>query len=212
MRAVLKQQFLLVILVCIAVGSVAFGIVTVTSAQKSSLITSYSACVEAGYPMVVAEPPVCRASNHNFTGTPYPSLTPVVAAVSTAYETLVNADTHSSVGAHHQEFINTQAQWESYWFTVHSGLPSVPPLIPVDFTRFSVVAVSLGPQPMDGYGIKITNLTMATSGSIVSVTESSPTITCQVAQVTTNRYLIVRTKKLIEPVSFRITAEKRHCP
>lgn len=189
-----------------AVAAVSIAFVGITTP-----VDSYAACLEAGYPVVSNDPPVCRAENHNFTGTPdpEPSLAPTVTTI--PYETLVNGDTHNPVPAHHQQFISTQSEWQAYWRSVHGGLSTLPPIIPVDFSKYSVVAASLGAQPTTGFGIKITSVSAGADGNTVSVTESTPTITCQVAQTPTNRYLIVRTEKIAGTVTFRVTTEKRHC-
>jgi hypothetical protein len=128
------------------------------------------------------------------------------------YELLVDGDTKASTPAHGQEFINSQSQWQAYWREVHAGLATLPPLIPVDFSHSSVAAVSLGQQATSGFGLKISNITVSAAGTVIDLTESAPTITCAVAQTITNRYVIVRTSKLTEPVSFRLTTEQRHCP
>jgi hypothetical protein len=180
-------------------------------AGTTSSIDSYAACIEAGYPVLQTDPPICRDGLHNFTGTPLPIPTASGSSTAVPFELLVDGDTHASIPTHRQDFINSLAQWQAYWREVHAGLATLPPLIPVDFTQSSVVAVSLGQQSTTGFGLKITNITSSEAGTTVDLTESTPTITCSVAQTITNRYVIVRTPKLIGPVSFRITSEKRHC-
>jgi hypothetical protein len=167
--------------------------------------------VEAGYPLIQTDPPICKDGPHNFTGTPLPQATPLPERHSQAFDILVDGDTHGTVPAHSQKFIHNQSDWQSYWREVHSGLPTLPPIIPVDFTANDVVAVSLGRQATGGYGLKITSIDTTAAGTTVSLTESTPTITCVVTQAFSNRYLIVRTEKLTEPVIFRITSDKRHC-
>jgi hypothetical protein len=195
------------------IGLMLAGVVAVfVAAGTTEPITSYAECKEAGNPILETDPPICRAGSRNFTGTPLPVPPSSESVTSVPFELLVSGDTHAAIPAHGQEFINTQADWQRYWNITHSALPAIPPLIPVDFSQSSVVGVSLGRQNTSGYGIKITSITTGRTGTIVNLTESTPTITCTVAQVITDRYLIVRTAKLAEPVSFHITADKRHCP
>jgi len=175
-------------------------------------IDSYADCIEAGNPVLETDPPICRDGSRNFTGTSTPA--PKLAAPDTAvpFELLVDGDTHGAAPAHRQDFINSAAQWQAYWRQVHASLATLPPLIPVDFSTSSVLAVCLGQQPTTGFGLKITNITASAAGTTVNLTESTPTITCSVSETPTDRYVIVRTAKLTEPISFRITSEKRHCP
>jgi len=183
-----------------------------TAAGFTSPIDSYAACVEAGNPLLDTNPPICRDGSHNFIGTPLPAPTAASPVTTVPFEILVDGDTHSAAPGHSQDFINSQAEWQTYWRMAHAGLPTLPPLIPVDFAASSVLAVSLGNESTNGYGLKITDIHAASTGTTVNLTESTPTITCTVAQTISNRYLIVRTAKLAEPVNFRITFEKRHCP
>ncbi len=192
------------------IGAVALALIV--HAGTTSPIDSYAACIEAGNPVLETEPPICRDGTHNFTGPPAPTLNLAASNTAVPFELLVDGDTHISVPAHRQDYIDSPAQWQAYWRQVHAGLASLPPIIPVDFAQSSVVAVSLGQQPTNGFGLKITNITTAKAGTTVNLTESTPTISCTVAQTVTNRYVIVRTAKLTEPVSFRITSQKRRCP
>lgn len=192
------------------IGAVLLAVII--RAGATSPIDSYAACIEAGNPVLDTHPPICRDGSHNFTGMSLPSPNLVAGDISVPFDLLVDGDTRGAAPAHRQDFINSQAQWQAYWREVHSSLATLPPLIPVDFSQSSVVAVSLGRQSTSGFGLKVTSITVSAAGTTVNLTESAPTITCAVAQAITNRYVIVRTAKLTGPVSFRITSEKRHCP
>ena len=205
----LKQHRWLQLLL-VFVGAVALALIV--RAGTTSPIDSYAACIEAGNPVLETDPPICRDGTHNFTGMPNPAVKSGAVGTAVPFELLVDGDTHSSIPAHRQDLINSPAEWQAYWRQVHAGLATLPPLLPVDFKTSSVVAVSLGQRATSGFGLKITNISTSEAGTTVNVTESEPTITCQVAQTITNRYVIVRTSKLLQPVSYRITTEKRHCP
>jgi hypothetical protein len=206
-RFIARRRYLQVILLCL----LAIVIGTVKAAGNTAPIDSYAACIEAGYPVLGTEPPICRAGNQNFTGTPSPPPPTAEPSDSVPFDVLVDGDTHDATPAHSQKLINTQSDWRAYWRSAHAGLPSIPPLIPVDFAKSSVVAVSLGAQPTSGYGLKITSINASETGSVINVTETTPTVTCAVAQMKTNRYLIVSSSKIAEPVTFRITSDKRSC-
>lgn len=208
----LKKRVWLQAALALVAAIVGVALVFIKLAGSTAPIDSYDACVEAGNPILETNPPICRDGAHNFTGTPYPQASPAAPLTSVPFDILVDGDTHADTPAHSQQFISTQAHWERFWREVHTSLAATPPLIPVDFTTASVVAVSLGSRPTGGYGLKITNISTSSAGSVVSLTESTPIAACMVTQAATNRYLIVRTAKLAEPVSFRITTEDRRCP
>lgn len=196
-------------LVIAAVGLTAA--VILFRAAQTHPIDSYAACVDAGYPISLSEPPVCRTGQNSFVGPPgQPTSTPPP-ATSVPFNLLVEGDSHGDY-PRRQEVISTQAEWEGYWRAVHSGLGSLPPLIPVDFTSSTVVALSTGPHATGGYGLHVTNIMKSEAGTVVGVVESVPTITCTVTQAQTNRYIIVRVpERLPEPISFRLATTKHRC-
>lgn len=173
-------------------------------------IDSYQACVEEGLPVLETDPPICRDGKNSFTGTPLPKASPGPIVSSVNFDTLVDGDTHSDY-PHKQLYLANDKDWQSYWRSVHAALPSVPPILPVDFKTSGVVAVTMGQKTTGGYGLKITNITTSSVGSTVDVSESTPAVGCMVTQSITNRYLIVRTDKLTEPVTFRISPSTRQC-
>ncbi len=207
MAALLQRRWWQLPVAAVLAGAAA----VVFSAGYTSPIDSYAACVDAGYPVLDTNPPICRDGPRSFTGTPAPTPPTSAPVTNTHFEILVDGDTKSRLPDARQDVINTQARWEEYWRQIHAGLPQLPPLIPVDFTASTVAGVALGPEATTGYSLKITSINTGPFGSTISVTQSTPTITCRVEKALTNHYLIVRADKLADPVSFRITNEKRHC-
>jgi hypothetical protein len=178
--------------------------------QLTARVDSFAKCASEGYPVAESDPPTCNDGRHAFVGpraSPGPSTAP---SASLPFELLVDGDSASDY-PQRQETITTQADWTRYWRSVHASLASLPPILPVDFTKDNVIAISEGRKMTGGYNLKITGIMAATTGTTVSVTETVPTTTCAVTQATTNRYLIVRTSKLAEPVSFRISTDYRQC-
>ncbi len=175
-------------------------------------LDSYAECVAAGHPVLESYPPVCQADGRSFSGpvASSPSDTPSSMSTSQPFELLVEGDSRGTYPSR-QEIITSAEQWRGYWRAVHSGLPSPPPLIPVDFTRDSVIAVSQGQQTSGGYGIKILSVTVGSAGSTIHVRQTEPDANCPVTPALTNPYYIVRTHHLPEPVSFRITPVRRSC-
>jgi hypothetical protein len=186
-------------------------VVALTISGTTEPIDSYAACAQAGYPISDSNPPLCQSGASNFLGTSVAESPPVEAITSVPFETLVDGDTHAPTPPYSQTVIGSQTAWQAYWARAHTSLPVLPPLIPVDFKTATVIATSLGEKPNTGYGLSVTSISSSPAGSVVDITESTPTVTCPVSQLPTNRYLIVQTLKLSQPVSFRITKEMRHC-
>jgi hypothetical protein len=205
-RIKIRRRFQLLI-----AGLLGLALAVVLYAGTTSRIDSYTACKDAGFPILDTEPPICRDGLNNFTGTPAASPKSSQAVTSVPFDILVDGDTHGAAPAHSQVLINDQGHWQSYWRAAHANLATLPPLIPVDFANSSVVAVSLGSRPTGGYGLKITSVVTGAKGSTVSVTETSPGPGCITTQAITNRYVIVETSKLTEPASFRINTDQRNC-
>jgi hypothetical protein len=109
------------------------------------------------------------------------------------------------------ELINDQSSWVEYWGWIHNNKAEVPPLLDVDFAHSSVIAISEGKQQTTGYVFKVTGVSTGKSGSVVDIRESIPTVTCKVATTPTNRYFIIRTDKVKEPISYRYSTERRKC-
>lgn len=208
-QAFRRQKWLYIGIICIILGLLGW-VVWLGRGQQHS-ITSYAECVEAGYPVTESNPPLCRYGNQTFLGPERPEPTPGAVISNINFDILVDGDTKNNIPAHGQTFINSQVEWQAYWRGVHAGLATLPPLIPVNFDTSDVLIVSLGARDTTGFGVRITTIGADTSGTTVNVSESAPTITCTVTRQISNRYLIVRTPKLTEPVKFRITPEKRRC-
>jgi hypothetical protein len=174
-------------------------------------VDSFTQCAQAGYPVTETDPPICSAAGHQFVGARTAASPAAEApAVSQPFDLLVDGDNHGSY-PHKQEVISNEADWERYWRTVHAALSAVPPLIPVDFAASSVIALSEGRQPTGGYGLKVQGIMTSDRGTVVDVLEETPAASCHPAATPSDRYLIVRTGHLPEPVTFRITNEQRGC-
>lgn len=176
---------------------------------KTEALDSFANCAEAGYPVTDSNPPVCRDGKYYVTGPPASTLPAATAVQSVPFDLLVSAETGTDT-PRQQVVIRTQAAWSSWWGKVHAGL-NIPPLIPVDFATHSVVMIIGGPKETAGYGYKITAVSLGKRSSVIDTVESIPTLSCLVIPKRTNRYYIVRTIKLPDPVVFRNTEDRRHC-
>lgn len=173
-------------------------------------IDSYTSCATAGYQTFDTNPLSCSDGEHTFLGpylSPLPSEPPVN---SVGFQILVDGDSKGKY-PQSQVVITNEADWVNYWDHVHAWLPQIPPLLPVDFSQYNVVAVNLGQEATSGYGDEVTEVTTSSVGTVVDVNETVPDTKCKVQSVDTNPYYIVETPVLPTPVSFRITTTKREC-
>ena len=194
------------------------GIFLPRAGSQPAPIASYQACATAGYPIAQTDPPVCRVGSERFVGPAAPAASAAVLGESSqsaprigvTYDVLVEGDSGGTYPAG-PVAIQTPAQWQHYWATVHAALPALPPILPVDFTSSSVIAFNAGRQPTSGYGFRVTGIMTGASGSTVRAIESRPSAGCPTAAKPTNSYRIVRSDRLTEPVKFEISVEERRC-
>jgi hypothetical protein len=179
-------------------------------AEATEPIDSFAQCQATGYLVTDSNPPVCSTGSHTFTG-PATATEPTPPPASLqAFSLLASADGNVEYPAS-QIVIHTATEWEQYWRQIHSGLTPVPPLPPVDFSWADVVAITTGKQMTGGYSLRVTSIMTGAGGSVVNATQTVPTTTCTVSMGSTNRYTVVRTAKLAEPVSFRLTTDYHRC-
>lgn len=199
------------VIVLIGTGLILILLAWLVRPGGTSPLDSFTQCALAGYSVSDTNPPICAAAREVYLG-PVASPTPAQIQLTTQnFELLVDGDSQSNYPRGWQ-VITTQAGWVKYWSQIHAALPSLPPLLPVDFSQLDVIALSEGHEPTSGYSLKITGIAAGPSGSVVDISESVPTITCSVTpNPPTNRYYIVDTAKLPAPVSFKLTPEPRHC-
>jgi hypothetical protein len=199
----------------ILAGCVLGALLTVWALRGVSTepIDSYATCAADGNPISDTNPRTCRARQSVFLGPPEvlaDASAPGSSLSTVEFELLVQGDPGGNY-PRRQDVISTADDWHILWKAVHSGLSTQPPIIPVDFSTSDVVALTEGPQQTTGYNLKITAITASEAGTVVDVTESIPTVTCQVMYLPTNRYFLARTPKLRPPVSFRTTSRPRRC-
>jgi hypothetical protein len=96
-----------------------------------------------------SDPASLPAGGHTFVG---PRSTPDIAdpGVLTGsagaiqpFEILVDGDSHGNY-PNRQEVITSDIGWQAYWNQIHANIHPVPPLLPVDFNKNQVIALSEG--------------------------------------------------------------------
>jgi hypothetical protein len=179
-------------------------------AMDTEAIDSFNRCVEAGNPVSGSNPPTCTEGNHYFMG-PLATPEPVgETMVSQPFQVMVDGDS-GGIFPRSSQVINDPDTWQDYWRWIHDSEGQLPPILPVDFSKNSVIVISEGQQQTSGYVYKVTGIMVGDSRTTVEIRESIPTITCKVKNTKTNRYHIVKTEKLKDPVVFRESVEHRKC-
>jgi hypothetical protein len=87
---------------------------------------------------------------------------------------------------------------------------TLPPLLPVDFSASDVIAVSEGIEPISGYKMVVSNISASPTGSVVHLTETTP-VGCGNTPSENNPYFLVKTPKLVSPVTYKITQATHSC-
>jgi hypothetical protein len=198
--------------VIIAAGSIlsAWLAIWLVSATATAPIDSYLSCAFQGYPTTDTNPPLCSDGAHDYLGPPAPTPKFQAPLTTQTFNVLVDGDSRGTY-PNRWQVITTQTGWVSYWNTVHAQLHAIPPLLPVNFATSNVIALSQGPEQTSGYVLQINDVTTSTAGSVIDISDSVPTIGCQVAYTSTNPYFIASTTKLPPPVTFFVTTTRRKC-
>ncbi len=192
-----------------SIGMIAVIGVLLLRVAATEPVDSFAACAEAGYPITQGNPPVCHQGSYYMIGPVDTSTTQAAAVNSQPFDLLVNADSRTTT-PRAQVVVHTQEAWVAWWQKLHAGLV-LPPLLPVDFTSHDVIIIVEGPKVTTGYNFKVTAVSQGKKATVIDTSESEPTIGCQVDNRLSNRYYVVRTAKLPEPVVFRNTTVSRRC-
>ena len=196
----------------VALGTVvlALALVIFIQPQTSALnITSFAECADAGYPITETDPQSCSYEHQTYLG-PRSIPAPLNVVTSAPFDLLVEGDSRGQY-PQRQQIFTTASGWTEYWRSVHAGLSTIPPILPVDFNHFNVIALNEGTKPTDGYGLKVTSITVTGQGTVVYVSETIPGGRCKVAATPTSPYFIAETPVLTPPVSFRVSSNDHQC-
>lgn len=168
-------------------------------------VTNFDQCSAAGFPIQESQPEVCSAYGHSYVGPDDGSAVAAAAGgvVQTLpFEVMVEGDSRGNYPKG-QEVIRTQSAWQSYWAAVHEAVSPLPPLLPVDFTKYDVIALSAGVVATNGYSLQIGGVNIKDGAAQIVAHETLPGISCVVKPVKTNPYYIVRVAKLPAKVTFQ---------
>lgn len=204
-----KRSKWLIVAGIVAVLIIAF--IIIFHPGTSAAVDSYKECVSAGYPVTSTNPPVCNDGHKNFVG-PLASQAPVVEEnIQTLdYTILVEGDSKGVYPAKNQ-VITSQAAWQSFWRAVHSKLPSLPPLLPVDFSKNDVIALTMGVEPTGSYSIHMLSLVQNGQSYQAVVEYRQPGPDCKLPTLKTDPYFLASVPKLHGPVAFETSTATNNC-
>ena len=173
-------------------------------------LDSFKECANAGFPVTDTNPPTCNDGSKTFVGplgTPEPS---AVAYQTIDFQVLVEGDSQGTYPAKNQ-LITSQAAWQSFWIQVHRQLPATPNLIPVDFSKYDVVALTLGPKPTDGYTVRLLSLSAAGADFTADVQIREPAQSCKLPAKATGPYYLAQVPKVTGHLKFQVNTVAHTC-
>ena len=85
------------------------------------------------------------------------------------------------------------------------------PLVDIDFSKNSVIAVTAGSKSTGGYSIEVVKIVDLGQNIVVTVKDISPGTNCFVTQALTNPKQVIKTEKLDKQVSFEEISETKNC-
>jgi hypothetical protein len=100
--------------------------------------------------------------------------------------------TYSGDASRQRLVVQSANEWPSIWAKMHEGQSPEPAVVTPDFNSEDAVIAAMGEQNSGGYTITIDSVTRHERGSIVYVTEKSPSSSCITPAVITHPVHAVR--------------------
>ena len=173
-------------------------------------IDSFKECANAGFPVTDTNPPTCNDGDKTFVG-PLGTPLPAAQAYQTIeFQTLVEGDSKGTYPAKNQ-LITSQAAWQSFWTAVHRQLPVMPNILPVDFSKNDVIAVTLGPKPTDGYTVRLLSLSTTGQQFKADIQVGMPGKGCNLPAHATGPYHLVMVPKITGPLTYEVNTVAHDC-
>lgn len=177
------------------------------------LVHDFDSCIAAGYDASNTDPQTCTDGHHTYVIAA--SSAPVTAStgpsgVQQSFQLLVTGDSRGDYPRRAQ-VITTQVAWVAFWNQVHAKLVPKPVLLPVDFSKQEVIAITEGVEPTSGYSLEFLGVLAGAASAVVTYEEIVPSAKCKLTPTPTSLYLLVATDKTVGPVTFTPTVNPRKC-
>ena len=118
---------------------------------------------------------------------------------------------YSGIDTRERLIIQSAAEWSSVWERIHGRQSPTPPIAQLDFNTEVGFVATMGEKPSGGYTITIDSVTRHERGSIVYVTEKSPSDTCFTPAVLTQAVHAIRAPKTDGSIWWRERATVENC-
>lgn len=180
-------------------------------------VATFEECLKAGHKLIEGDPQTCTDGKRTFAAAeqtaPEPAPQPAApedVITMAQQQMLVDGDARGQYPARRQ-VIRTPAAWQAFWNEVHAAITPRPALLPVDFSKHSVIALTAGPSLKAGRHLSVTSVEIGKSGSTVYLRELVPAANCPTGKAVSNPYTLVQTEKLSEPVKYEVMTRERKC-
>lgn len=111
--------------------------------------------------------------------------------------------TYSGYTSRERQVVRSASEWPSIWSKMHAGQSPEPAPVTPDFNNEDAVIAAMGEKNSGGYSITIDSVTRHERGSIVFVTEKSPSPACITPAVITHPVHAVRAPRSAGPYQWR---------
>ena len=118
---------------------------------------------------------------------------------------------YSGMNERERLVVQTPAEWSGVWSKIHSTQSPVPAIVQPDFNTEVALVATMGEKPAGGYTITIDSVTRHERGSIVYVTEKSPSQTCFTPAVLTQAVHAIRAPKTDGTIWWRERTTVENC-
>lgn len=119
--------------------------------------------------------------------------------------------TYSGYTTRERAVVQTASEWPAIWSKIHSGQSPEPAVVTPDFTNEDAVIAAMGEKNSGGYSITIDSVTRHERGSVVYVTEKSPSPSCITPAVITHPVHAVRAPRATGTYQWRERTETVNC-
>ncbi len=124
---------------------------------------------------------------------------------------IVMDGTFSAVDDKREVLINNNEQYQSLMNEVYKNLDQMPRIPVIDFTKYSIIAVFIGPRSNGGFMVAIDSINEGSNSISDNVTETTPGKNCVTTEVITKPFTIVKIPKTDKKPVFKTKQIVKDC-